>query len=354
MARGGFAAQLGVAGPPAAVAVVPVPSGEHAERVGDDFQVGVNVGHDRTLVRPVFHVVAPRLVHIHATISPLGCENVSVTLVMMIMRREGIWLLTDRRVTRAGRPEPDAPKQLVILCPPTPGQGPRILLSFTGIAEMPYGTPTLQWIRETIRGESRPLVPLLEHLRDRLTRDVGKRSALWKQGLALVGGILDGDGTRLLMQISNIRQRPWSDPSREFKLLIDKMPNPVFMAIGSGQPHISRQDGKLAVAQTKIRPRKWEDHAALLAAINRRTAKKTNGGVSPWCDVTFISVEREGAICQLFREPGDPPVPVELNLMLDGIDTTEIARLMMSVPPGTLWPKDEEEQATRRQVEGRP
>jgi len=56
----------------------------------------------------------------------------------------------------------------------------------------------------------------------------------------------------------------------------------------------------------------------------------------------------------LFRKPGDPPSPIELSVVMDGIDGTELALLVQKYPPGTPIPKDEEEQATRRSVEGRP
>jgi hypothetical protein len=274
-------------------------------------------------------------------------ENRLVTLMMMMIGPGGIWQSADRRITRGGVPQPDAAKQLLVLCPPAPGDGPRMLLTFTGIAEVPGGIPVLWWMRETIRGESRPVMPLLEHLRDRLTRDVG-RTARGRHGLAVVGGILEADGRCGLVQIANV-EPPWSRPRREFRLLLSEVTTPQFMAIGSGQPYISREDAKLAVAQAKKRPRRVEDHMGLLAEVNRRTAAHTMT-VSPWCDVTYIGDRSEGSVGRLYRKPGEPPVPLEVSVMLDGIDLTETARL---VSQGT-WTKDQEEQATRRGVEGRP
>jgi hypothetical protein len=69
--------------------------------------------------------------------------------------------------------------------------------------------------------------------------------------------------------------------------------------------------------------------------------------------VTYLLANKDGAVGQLFRKPGDPPTPIELSVALDGIDGTEVARLMRKYPPGTPIPKDEEEQAARRSVEGR-
>ncbi|MDX6389529.1 MAG: hypothetical protein QOJ73_592 [Streptosporangiaceae bacterium] len=274
-----------------------------------------------------------------------------MTLAMMLVRPEGIWQSADHRVTKAGVRQPDASKQLAIHCRPTPGGGPKILLAFTGRAEMPDGTPTLQWIRETIRGESRFIMPLLEHLRDRLTRDVGKSSG-WQAPLVMIGGILEANGRRGLLQIANVD--PSWHPRREFKLLVTEITEPKFMAIGSGQPHITREDAKLAVAQSKIRPARWEDHLGLLAKVNRRTAERARNTVSPWCEVTYLKTGDEAAIGRYFREPGDPPVPIEVNVMLDGIDLSEMVRPMLKNGRFAGWPKEEEERATRRTVEGRP
>lgn len=273
---------------------------------------------------------------------------------MMIMRPEGIWLSTDRRIMMGRQAQPDAPKQLVIYCPPAPGDGPRILLGFTGLARMPDGTPTLQWIRETIRGESRPFAELMQHVQARLTRDLGTRPRFWKEGLALAGGVLDPDGRRRILQISNVQKRPWQNPQPQFELMWNVVTDPAFLAIGSGQPYIPVDDAKLAVAQSKQRPAKWEDHAGLLAAVNRRTAARSRNRVSPWCDVTYILTGQEAAVTRSYRKPGDPPIPMELNVMLDGIDGSELALLMRRFPPGTPIPKDQEEQATRRTVKGRP
>jgi hypothetical protein len=70
--------------------------------------------------------------------------------------------------------------------------------------------------------------------------------------------------------------------------------------------------------------------------------------------VTYLLAKKEGAVGRLFREPGDPPSPIELSVVIAGIDGTELALLMRKYPPGAPIPKDEEEQATRRSVEGRP
>ena len=81
----------------------------------------------------------------------------------------------------------------------------------------------------------------------------------------------------------------------------------------------------------------------LLAAVNRRTAAHTRK-VSPWCDVTYIGDRSEGSVGRLYRKPGDPLVPLEVSMMLDGIDLTETVRRLMSQG---MWTKDDDEQANR-------
>jgi hypothetical protein len=97
-----------------------------------------------------------------------------MTMIITMIRPEGIWQSADNRVTLGHRIINNmTPKQLHIVCPPFPG-GPQILMAFTGLAELPDGTPMLQWIRETIRGQNRAIGPLVEHLCSRLTRDIGR------------------------------------------------------------------------------------------------------------------------------------------------------------------------------------
>src|SRR5713226_6858947 len=155
-----------------------------------------------------------------------------MTLLMTIIRPEGIWQSADNRLTRAGAIADDAaPKQLSIQCPPLPG-GPQVLLGFTGLAETPDGTPVLQWIRETIRGESRFIMPLLDYLRDRLTRDLG-RSHLGRHILVVGGGIFQQDGRRFYFEINNVDPTTWK-ARRRFERGVFEVTEPTLYISGSG------------------------------------------------------------------------------------------------------------------------
>lgn len=77
-----------------------------------------------------------------------------MTLIITMIRPEGIWQSADNRVTRGDQSiDDERPQQLHIICPPLPG-GPQLLLAFTGLAELPDGSPTIQWARETLRRDN--------------------------------------------------------------------------------------------------------------------------------------------------------------------------------------------------------
>jgi hypothetical protein len=280
-----------------------------------------------------------------------------MTLIITMIRPEGIWQSVDHRVTKAGRVVDDAaPKQLHIRCPPLDGDGgPKVMLGLTGLAEMPDGTPTLQWTRETLRGETRTVMATFDHLRDRLTRDLGS-SRLWNNPLVFSGGIFEGD-KRFYAEIRNVDPKTWRS-IRRFEYVIHEVPEPLIFIGGSGLSGVAKEDLDLLIAQARIKPAKWEDHLGLLAAVNRRTAqnmrKKT---VSPWCSASFLARGTDGVYTKHFVKPGEPAGPPGLPLLFGGIDGFEMTSLlqqqMEQARKGSSEPIPDLEQAGRRAVEGR-
>lgn len=276
-----------------------------------------------------------------------------MTLIITLIRPEGIWQSADHRVTKEGvRVDDDTPKQLSIHCPPD-NAGQRILLAFTGLAKMPDGTPTLQWIRETIRGQPRFVTPTLEHLRDRLSRDL--RGSQWAaEPLVLAGAVLETSGRRGYVQIANINARFALLP--EFKLVIPEVTGAAFFATGSGGYHISAQDQALLQGQLGTRPNRWDDHLGLLAGVNRRTAfadpRKT---VSPWCYVSSMRPGDTAVRSKVFREPGDPPAEQTTSCsVVNGVDYSELAVPLMIRMSGREPTAQESDEAGRRALTGRP
>jgi hypothetical protein len=280
----------------------------------------------------------------------------AMTLIITMIRPEGIWQSVDRRVTKAGKVVDDAaPKQLHIKCTPLDANGPQVMLGFTGLAEMPDGTPTLQWTRETLRGETRTIMATFDHLRDRLTRDLGS-SRLWKNPLVFSGGIFEGD-KRLYAEVRNVDPKTWQ-MTRKFEYAIREVTEPMIFVGGSGLSGVTKEDLDLLVTQARIRPAKWEDHLGLLAAVNRRTAenmkKKT---VSPWCAASFLAKGKDGVHTKHFGEPGEPAAPPGIPFLLGGIDafemTTGLQQHMERVRKGSSEPMPDHEEAGRRALKGR-
>jgi len=269
-----------------------------------------------------------------------------------MIRPEGIWQSADNMLTRAGKPLDDpAPKQLHIKCPPLPS-GPEILMAFTGLAEFPDGTATLQWIRETLRGETRLIKDLFDYLRDRLTRDIG---SYWNNRLILSCGIFE-DEKRFYAEIRNV------DPStkktrRQFDYVAQEITQPMIFIGGSGRDYVSKEDVDLLIAQSQKRPARWEDHLGLLAGVNRRTARNPKSGVSPWCNTAFLSGETLGAQMKRFAKPGDPEGPMGMETIIAGVDFTELQMSVvehlqrLKTDPTAQMPNQAD--AGRRATEGR-
>lgn len=246
-----------------------------------------------------------------------------MTFIMTIIRPEGIWQSVDYRLSRSDGSLYDdtTSKQVHYICPPL-DRGPHILMAYTGLAILAYGTPTQQWVRETLRGEPMDLITALYHLRDRLNRDVGQ-SNLWHNRLIFEGGIIDGVH-RVHFELSNVNSATFGT-TRNFNLHLGELDRPLAFINGGGREGMSISDRDLLVAQLNLRPASWNDHLGLLAAINRRTSRTDpSNSVSPWCHVTYIGPEEVNPRGRIFSEWGEEEPPIEINSIFMGIDSTEI------------------------------
>ena len=280
---------------------------------------------------------------------------------MTLIRPEGVWQSVDYRLTSAttGAIMDDAaPKQLTILCPPLPG-GPHLLLAFTGLAQAPDGTPMLRWIRETIRGEQRTIEALLDHLRNRLTRDIG-HSHLRNYGLVLVGGVFENHGKRTYFQISNIEAV--SNAIRPiFECTVTEIKRPELFLAGAGRRSVAASDIDVVNKESTMKPVTWEHHLDLLAQVNRRAAERDKqldpagvGTVSPWCHVTYLAENEDGGKGRDFRESGDPAKELSLETVVAGIDFTDSMRVFLARTKGAPLTDTDMDEAIRRGLKGRP
>ena len=225
------------------------------------------------------------------------------------------------------------------------------LLAYTGLAEVPpSGESMFDWIRTTLRGETRSFEDSLRHLQFRLNRDIAsardrrfRRAPLIIVAAGVVGTRPDPnaplrDGKMGWWVITN---QSWpggpTGPPRidsAFRLeggLVDRV---AVSVLGSGRAPVenSSVDRELLRRATTYRPSKAADYLGLLAAVNRRAASRSEGTVSPWCSGIYMPEIGQDLQCKAYSEHGDPePMTLPgMPSMLFGIDLTDMTRQMMN------------------------
>jgi hypothetical protein len=244
-----------------------------------------------------------------------------MTLILGMSKPEGIYMSADYRATRSGKlVGDDAIKFLTVHYPPDK-TGPKALLACTGLGELPDGTPTGRWLRETLRGETEVIDRSMEHLRERLDRDVAPL------GYELIVNVLVLERERRLFGgLSNVKIESGAPVLHDsFGYVMQELDGPFWFANGSGALYIADRERTLLQAQKSVVPRQPKDHMKLLATVNRRAAeldrRKT---VSPFCQVSFInSDERTGPQSQTFTEQGED-VPFAMPVLLFGVDLSDM------------------------------
>ncbi len=249
-----------------------------------------------------------------------------MTLILGMSKPEGIYLSVDYRVTdfrTRALIDDGSIKSLTIHYPPLDNVGPKVLLGFTGLATLPDGTPTLTWIRETLRGEPEDINQSMAHLRERLNRDI----APLRVPLIINLLVLEKD-RRLFGALTNWRivSQGRTSVIRNFEYVMNELNDWMMFGNGSGTTR-ALTDGHFVRLKPHlgIVPRKPMNHMNLLAVINRRVASKERT-VSPFCHVSFInSDDRFSPTSRSFTERGES-VPFEMPFLLAGIDTTDTMR----------------------------
>jgi len=242
-----------------------------------------------------------------------------MTLILGMSKAEGVYLSADYRVTdlRTNEVLDDASiKFLTVHHPPDQG-GPKSLIAYSGLAQLPDGTPIGAWIRETLRGAVEHFDDSMAHLRTRLDRDLGRfRSPLFVNVL-----VVHGD-RRYAGGFSNMkRERPgaaYRVVSR-FGYQLDELKDPFLFANGSGAAVIAREHLGILHEQLARRPRQPSDHMKLLATINRRVASR-DSSVSPHCHVSYLNADdRTKPASRAFTQPGES-VPFSMPILIMGVD----------------------------------
>jgi hypothetical protein len=265
----------------------------------------------------------------HASVrsgSTEGVYSLLVTLIIGMSKPEGIYLSVDYRVMKGGvRKDDDYIKHLTIHYPPLDKGGPKVLLGFTGMAELRDGMPTLTWIRETVRGEVEVIDQSMAHLRERLNRDIAPQRELLIINLLVLEPYrrLFGAFTNGRFVSGRITVMP------KFQYVMHVLNDWTIFANGSGAQRLVN-DGHLVrlTPHLGVVPKDPVNHMNLLAGINRQVAAKENS-VSPFCNVSFIpSGDRFQPTSRSFTEPGET-VPFAMPLILAGLDTTSMTTEFM-------------------------
>ena len=247
-----------------------------------------------------------------------------MTLVIAMSKPEGIYMSADYRITdsRSGRLVDDASVKFLTAKYPPHGVGPTVLFGYSGLAILPDGTPTGHWLRETLRGESEVIKASMEHLLERLNRDL----APVRQPLQITVHILESE-KRFFGGFTNMRITGSSvvaAPRFEFQLR--EFPIRFWAAHGSGMTALSKADKELLKRQLRIRPSSPLDHMGLLAAVNRRTASR-DSAVSPFCHVCYVNADdTTPPQDRVYTNPGEAPIPFSMPFLLFGLDVHDMMR----------------------------
>jgi hypothetical protein len=275
-----------------------------------------------------------------------------VTLILGMSKAEGIYLSVDHRVTdsRTGRKLDDASVKFLTVHYPPEKEGAKALLAYTGIAQLPDGTPVGDWLRETLRGETEVPAVSMHHLHQRLDRDL----AALGHGLIVVVFAIQED-RRYVGGFSNTNAN--GDVLQSFTYRMDELTGPVAFASGSGSAP-ANADGHLDILrkQLNVRPRHPREHMKLLATMNRRVAKVENS-VSPHCHVSFINADDRygptiGPACEVFHQHGES-VPFRMPILHWGADLSymfeEAARALRAFDAGTDPPAIDPDEVNKHQ-----
>lgn len=238
-----------------------------------------------------------------------------MTFIIGMSKAEGIYLSVDYRVTRGRDLVDDATvKFLAVHYPPLDG-GVKALFAFTGRAYMADGTPTGQWLRETLRGEVQLPNQSMLHLYERLNRDGADGQPLILHVLSIQGE----DRRAGVFTNAEIDQgRVVGSPTFYFTGA-KKLVEPVWFANGSGASTLMRSPALVErlQSQVRVRPRRVEDHMKLLASLNRRVATK-DPTVSPFRHVAFFGPDGKPR-SKAYSERGET-TPMAMPILLGSVD----------------------------------
>lgn len=265
-----------------------------------------------------------------------------MTLNLTIVNPFGIWQCSDHRLTDPVTCKPTdnhSIKHVIFRCPDGSA-----LLAYAGAGRI--GSVVISdWIRETLRGETRTLDQSFIQLRENASRDLAP--LLQDRGIPhmfSIGAFLAGRAW--VVQIRNFivsSGAPVPTLLGHFdtvaKEITDSGQGLVF---GDSRAVTSADRAQLATLATR-RPRRPKDFRGLLASINLRASATASGKVtiSPGCVTTYMPPAGEPFESEFHNEAASPG-PLIVPIILFGIDITEMQRAVTSqiTTPNELEPNN--------------
>jgi len=250
-----------------------------------------------------------------------------MTLNLTVVNAWGIWQCSDHRLVdpATGKVGDNRSiKHVILRCPDGAA-----LLAYAGAGRV-GGVDLSDWIRETLRGETRTLDQSFILIRDNATRDLAP--LLRSQGIYhmfSIGAFVVG--------------RPWIVEIRNFVhtdgqrgAILDHFEMAAKEITDAGQgfvfgdPHaITRADQDKLIALATRKPRRPKEFRDLLASMNRRAAGTASGKktVSVGCVTSYLPPAGEPVESEFHNEAGAPPPPL-VPVVVFGIDMTDIGRTL--------------------------
>ena len=163
-----------------------------------------------------------------------------MTFVAAVTSRHSIWMVADRRLSRAGRPLIEDARKILVL-ETTDGLA---LLGYAGLGATPAGTQPSEWMSRILRGRNWPLEPSLGAIAEGMKLRLPKHLKGVPDGYVVIAPAFHGKRTKLYSidiaadrfgRQNGFRYTRWNtDP------VADQPPR--FAFTGSGSLHIDRRD----------------------------------------------------------------------------------------------------------------
>jgi hypothetical protein len=271
-----------------------------------------------------------------------------MTLNLTIVSTWGIWQSSDHRLrdTVTGKLVDDySIKQVSFRCPDGAA-----LLAYAGVGRV-ESLDISDWLRETLRGQTRTLDQTFIQIRENATRDLAPRLRTHNiLHMFSIGAFLMGRPWAI--QIRNFDPAGDGTVLNHFDTVAREVPqgSGLAMAFGGGPGVVSPSDGKKLMTVATRKPRNAKEFRKLLAKINYRagTTKPGKTFISPGCVTSYIPPAGEPVESE-FHNTGRAPGPMIVPMLLFGIDVTEMMKSMKL--PSALTSSDDAKLALNQGVE---